>query len=150
MTIHTLSDPIDILLVEDNPGDVRLTKEAFSEIATETTITVVSDGTEALDVLSERCASATSTIPDLILLDLNLPRMSGFEFLETVEDDPDFANVPVLVLTSSKAAEDVHKSYQRSANAYLTKPTDPDRFVSVAKAVENFWFKQAALPPICS
>ena len=147
---HSLSDPVDILLVEDNPGDVRLTEEAFSEIATETTITVATDGTEALDSLSAQFVDTASSLPDLVLLDLNLPRMGGFEFLETVKNDPDFANIPVIVLTGSGAIEDVRESYQKSANAYLTKPTDPDHFVSIARAVENFWFKQAALPPICS
>lgn len=142
------SESIDILLVEDNPGDVRLTEEAFDAISTETNLSAVSDGNVALDSLSRRRDDSSKTLPDIVLLDLNLPRMGGFEFLEAIQDDPDFANLPVLVLTSSKADEDVRESYQKCANAYLIKPTDPDEFVSIARAVENFWFKQVALPPV--
>lgn len=152
MTVVTpsSSESIDILLVEDNPGDVRLTREAFSEVSTDTTLHAVSDGDKALKFLAQRTGESSPPSPDLVLLDLNLPRMGGLEFLETIQDDPDIPNLPVLVLTSSEAAEDVRESYQKSANAYLTKPTDPDEFVSIAQAVENFWFNRVALPPVYS
>lgn len=146
MTVVSPSETIDLLLVEDNPGDVRLTEEAFNEIATDITLHVAMDGADALEMLDDWRTDPSESIPDLVLLDLNLPRMGGFEFLETIRDDPDSTNLPVIVLTSSEATEDVQESYRKSANAYLTKPTAPDEFVSIARAVETFWFEQAALP----
>ncbi|WP_265111354.1 response regulator [Halosolutus halophilus] len=140
-------DSIDILLVEDNPGDVRLTEEAFDAVSTEVTLTVTIDGDEALETLAQRREDPPTPLPDLVLLDLNLPRMGGFEFLDTIRDDPELSNLPVLVLTSSEATEDVRESYQKCANAYLTKPTDPEEFVTIARAVEKFWFERATLPP---
>ncbi|MFC4543638.1 response regulator [Halosolutus amylolyticus] len=144
------ADSIDVLLVEDNPGDVRLTQEAFNAVTADISLHVTTDGLEALDCLSRLLEDPSASLPDLVLLDLNLPRMGGFEFLENVRSDSDLANLPVLVLTSSEATEDVRESYDRCANAYLTKPTDPDEFVTIAEAVVNFWFEQAALPPIPS
>lgn len=148
MSDLTTEEPIDILLVEDNPGDVRLTQLAFMEAEMDTRIHVVVDGDEVLDFLSDRTADDSAPFPDLVLLDLNLPRMGGLEVLDQIRDVPEFAHLPVLVLTSSKANEDVVSSYEHSANAYLTKPTDPDEFATLAKAVENFWFRRAQLPPI--
>lgn len=151
--------PVDILLVEDNPGDVRLVQEAFREASIETTFHVASDGRKALDFLRE-CRNSESeskesesdpvspSIPDLVLLDLNLPRVDGFAVLEEMRDDPEVPSPPVLVLTSSEDAEDIAKSYKRAANAYLTKPTSPDEFASLGTAIENFWFQQAELPPV--
>lgn len=157
----TPSLPIEILLVEDNPGDVRLVQEAFREAALETTFHVASDGRKALDFL-RACRSSESdseetkseseldspSSPDLVLLDLNLPRVDGFAVLEEMRDDPEIPSPPVLVLTSSEDAEDIAKSYKRAANAYLTKPTSPDEFASLGTAIENFWFQQAELPPV--
>ncbi|MFC6718157.1 response regulator [Natrialbaceae archaeon GCM10025810] len=148
MSESTTDEPVDILLVEDNPGDVRLTQLAFSESEMDTRIHVVVDGDEVLDVLHERADSDSAPFPDLVLLDLNLPRVGGLEVLERIRDVPEFAHLPVLILTSSRANEDVVSSYERSANAYLTKPTDPNEFATLAKAVENFWFRRAQLPPI--
>ncbi|MCU4974623.1 response regulator [Halobacteria archaeon AArc-m2/3/4] len=153
----TSSTPIDILLVEDNPGDVRLVQEAFREASLETTFHVASDGQKALNFL-RKCRESESesesdsetdlpTTPDLVLLDLNLPRVDGFAVLEEMRDDPEVSSPPVLVLTSSEDAEDIAKSYKRAANAYLTKPTSPDEFASLGTAIENFWFEQAELPP---
>ncbi|WP_242695536.1 response regulator [Halomontanus rarus] len=159
----TPSTPIEILLVEDNPGDVRLVQEAFREAALETTFHVANDGRKALDFLracqnpesdSEETESESESefdspsIPDLVLLDLNLPRVDGFAVLEEMRDDPEVPSPPVLVLTSSEDAEDIAKSYKRAANAYLTKPTSPDEFASLGTAIENFWFQQAELPPV--
>ncbi|WP_226006737.1 response regulator [Natrinema salinisoli] len=140
------NDPVSLLLVEDNPGDVRLIKEAFKSAGFATTFHTVSDGDAALEFLRER--AATEIGPDLILLDLNLPKTSGFEVLEGVRDDPKLPSVPVLVLTSSAATEDVVKSYELCANAYLTKPTDPDEFADIGRAVEAFWIDEATLPPL--
>ncbi|WP_247000115.1 response regulator [Halosolutus gelatinilyticus] len=144
------ADEVHVLLVEDNPGDVRLTQEAFAAVPTETTIHVATDGDEALEFLTERHANPSTAVPDLVLLDLNLPRMDGFEFLEAIQGEPAVATIPIIVLTSSEATEDVRESYAKCANAYLTKPTDPDAFVSIASAVERFWFDEAALPPVPS
>ncbi|MDF9747003.1 response regulator [Natrinema salsiterrestre] len=148
MSQSSSSDSVSLLLVEDNPGDVRLIKEAFKSAGFATTFHTVSDGDAALEFLREHAASETS--PDLILLDLNLPKTSGFEVLEGIRDDPKLPSVPVLVLTSSAATEDVVKSYELCANAYLTKPTDPDEFADIGRAVEAFWIDEATLPPLPS
>ncbi|ELY38391.1 response regulator [Natronorubrum tibetense] len=145
-----IDDPITVLLVEDNPGDVRLIRDAFEQLSTETTIHVATDGDEALEFLTECRDSDPDSVPDLVLLDLNLPRMTGLEFLETIKDDATLARIPVLVLTSSEAVEDVLDSYELSANAYLTKPTDPDEYAAMVEAVAEFWLQKAALPPIFS
>ena len=142
-----LEEPIDILLVEDNPGDVRLTQFAFSDIAIDAELVVATDGDEALEILSSRREEGNTALPDLILLDLNLPRMGGFEFLEAIQDDAELARIPILILTSSNACEDIVESYELAANAYLTKPTDPDEYTEMVEAVTDFWFRRAALPP---
>ncbi|QSW98773.1 response regulator [Haloterrigena alkaliphila] len=141
--------PVEILLVEDNPGDVRLTQEAFKELPTETRISVATDGDEALEALSER-RERGERLPDLVLLDLNLPRLSGLEFLEAIKERPALARTPVLILTSSEATEDVLESYELAANAYLTKPTDPDEYAAMVESVADFWFQRVALPPMPS
>lgn len=141
------AEPAQILLVEDNPGDVRLTKEAFKQGRIENALHVVSDGTEALDFLSQRGEYADAPRPDLILLDLNLPGKDGEDVLEELKDDPALRSIPVIVLTSSRAEEDVVKSYELHANAYLTKPVDPDEFIETVRAFEKFWFSVVRLPP---
>ncbi|QFU83819.1 response regulator [Natronorubrum aibiense] len=141
-------EPFELLLVEDNPGDIRLIQDAFDQLSIETTIHVTVDGNDALEFLSERYEREQAFVPDLILLDLNLPRMSGLEFLEAVQADSTFAPIPVLVVTSSAATEDILESYELAANAYLTKPTDPDEYAAMAEAVAAFWFQHAALPPL--
>ena len=143
-----LEEPIEILLVEDNPGDVRLTQEAFASISSETVIHVATDGDEALAFLESRRTEKSASVPDLVLLDLNLPRMSGLQFLEAVREEPPLARIPVLVLTSSEAVEDILESYELAANAYLTKPTDPSEYTAMVESVAEFWFQQAALPPL--
>ncbi|WP_436343854.1 response regulator [Natronorubrum sp. FCH18a] len=138
---------MQILLVEDNPGDVRLIQEAFREVDVETTFHTVHDGGTALELLRERQRTDSTTELDIALLDLNLPRIGGFEVLEEIKNDEELTAPPVLVLTSSKADEDVAKSYELCANAYLTKPSNPDEFTKLGKAVEAFWFEEATLPP---
>ncbi|OLZ41791.1 two-component system response regulator [Natrinema saccharevitans] len=146
-TAHTQSEPARILLVEDNPGDVRLTKEAFEQGRIENDLSVVSNGAEALDYLSRRGEYADAPRPDLILLDLNLPGKDGEDVLEDLKDDPKLRSIPVIVLTSSRAEEDIAQSYELHANAYLTKPVDPDEFIETVRAFEKFWFSVVRLPP---
>ncbi len=140
-------EPAQILLVEDNPGDVRLTKEAFKQGRIDNDLHTVSDGTEALAFLDQRGEYDDVPRPDLILLDLNLPRTGGEEVLEELKGDPELRSIPVIVLTSSRAEEDVVRSYELHANAYLTKPVDPDEFIDTVRAFETFWFSVVRLPP---
>ncbi|QFU82782.1 response regulator [Natronorubrum aibiense] len=140
-------EPAQILLVEDNPGDVRLTKEAFKQGRIENDLYVVSDGNEALEFLYQRGEYADAPRPDLILLDLNLPRKDGEDVLEELKEHSELRSIPVIVLTSSNAEEDVVRSYELHANAYLTKPVDPDEFIETVRAFEKFWFTVVRLPP---
>lgn len=135
-----------ILLVEDNPGDVRLIEEAFERSSFEASIDSVSDGDQALEYL-EACNDGIE-YPHLLLLDLNLPRTSGFTVLEELRDDPELSQIPVLVLTSSSTQEDIVKSYDLAANAYLTKPDGPNELVELVDTIESFWFDQVQLPPL--
>jgi len=145
---HTFqAEPAQLLLVEDNPGDVRLTKEAFEQGQIETDLHVVSDGNEALSFLSRDGEYTDVPRPDLVLLDLNLPGKDGENVLEELKDDPTLRSIPVIVLTSSSADEDIASSYERHANAYLTKPVDPDEFSQTVRAFEQFWFSVVRLPP---
>lgn len=141
------SEPADILLVEDNPGDVRLTKEAFTEIELDEELFVVNDGEEALDFVHRRGDYDDAPRPDLVLLDLNLPRVDGLEVLEDVKGDPELRSIPVVVLTGSEAEEDILESYDRHTNAYLTKPIDPEEFVDLVRSFESFWLSLVKLPP---
>lgn len=140
------SEPVDVLLVEDNPGDARLVEEAFEASEWGATLHTASSGDDALSFLSDR--RRAESYPDLLLLDLNLPRMDGFAVLEELREDPEHQRLPVLVLTSSGATEDVERSYELAANAYLTKPRSHDGFVSLVRAVEEFWFEAAHLPTV--
>ena len=140
-------DPADILLVEDNPGDVRLTREAFKDGQIDNTLHVTTDGTEALDFLHRRGGYADAPRPDIVLLDLNLPRTNGEEVLAEINDDPSLSRIPVIILTSSGAEEDVLASYERHASAYLTKPIDPEEFIEVVKAFKEFWLSVVRFPP---
>jgi two-component system, chemotaxis family, response regulator Rcp1 len=138
---------IDILLVEDNPGDVRLTREAFKEGKVVNTLHVVQDGVEALAFLRHEGAYVKSIHPDIILLDLNLPRMNGRELLANIKTDPELKRIPVVILTTSKSELDIIESYDLHANCYITKPVDMERFITVVKSIENFWFTVVKLPP---
>jgi chemotaxis family two-component system response regulator Rcp1 len=138
---------IEILLVEDSPGDVRLAKEALRDAKVRNSLHVVSDGVEAMAFLKGEGEYAGVPRPDVILLDLNLPRMDGREVLAKIKADPDLMRIPVIILTVSRAEEDVLKSYNLHANCYITKPLDLGAFLNVVKSVENFWLSIVTLPP---
>jgi CheY-like chemotaxis protein len=140
------SQPIEILLVEDDPGDVTLTREAFADYKIRNTLHVVSDGVEALDFLRRQGVHSNAPRPDLILLDLNLPRVDGREVLGAVKSDPSLATIPVVVLTTSDAEEDVLRSYRLHANAYVTKPVDFQQFIRVVQQVDEFFVQVVRLP----
>jgi two-component system response regulator len=137
---------IDILLVEDNPGDVELTKEALKDAKVATHLHVVEDGAAALDFLFKRGEHAHVPRPDLILLDLNLPKKDGREVLAEIKADPCLAKIPVVILTTSQADEDIIRAYQLHANCYITKPVDFRQFVKVIQSIEDFWLTVVKLP----
>jgi two-component system, chemotaxis family, response regulator Rcp1 len=139
--------PIEILLVEDNPGDVRLTQEALREGKVRNHLHVVADGIAAMAFLRREGQHAQAPQPDLILLDLNLPKKSGREVLAEIKEDPELRRIPVVILTVSKAEEDVLKSYNLHANCYITKPVNLDQFLEVVKSIEDFWLTVVMLPP---
>ncbi len=134
--------PIQLLLVEDNPGDVRLIRESLKENKFFAELTVCVDGQEAMDHLKD----PKNTVPDIILLDLNLPKKDGREVLKEIKSDNNLKTVPVVVLTSSNAEEDILKSYQNYANCFISKPVDLDNFLKVIKSIENFWLTIVKLP----
>ena len=139
--------PIEILLVEDNPADVRLTQEALREGKVKNSLNVARDGTEALAFLRRQGPHASAPRPDLILLDLNLPKKDGREVLAEIKSDDELKTIPVVVLTTSSAELDILKSYSLHANCYITKPVDLEQFVSVVKAIDDFWLTVVRLPP---
>ncbi len=138
---------VDILLVEDNAGDVRLAQEALKGSRAANRLFVVDDGVEAMDFLQQRGRHAGAPRPDLILLDLNLPRMGGREVLQKVKGDESLRRIPVVVLTISTADEDIARCYDRHANCYITKPLDYNQFVRILRAIEDFWLSTVTLPP---
>lgn len=140
------SRPVEILLVEDNPDDIDLTVEAFKESSTLSHLHVVEDGVQALAFLRRQGNYSSAPRPNLILLDLNLPRKSGYEVLQEVKADPELRQIPVVVLTTSSADNDVLRSYELAANCYITKPVDLDAFLSVVRVVDRFWRDVATLP----
>jgi chemotaxis family two-component system response regulator Rcp1 len=137
---------INILLVEDNAGDVRLIKEAFKDSRIENKFSVVYDGEKAMDYLYKRGEYADTPRPDIIFLDLNLPKKSGLEILAEIKSHPELRKIPVVILTTSSAAEHIQKSYGLYANCYVTKPVDYNQFADVVKVIEGFWFNVARLP----
>lgn len=141
------TEPVHVLLVEDNLADIRLTKEAFASIEKEVEFTVVKDGVEAVDYIQQHFREDTASRPDIILLDLNLPRADGFTVLETLNEELDYPPSPVLILSSSETEEDIAKSYRKCVNGYLTKPDDISDFMSMAQSIEEFWFEKVRLPP---
>ena len=145
MNDHTPDEPVDVLLVEDNPGDVRLAQEAFRATESEISFQVIGDGKEAATYF--RQPEDSEPCPDLVLLDLNLPRKDGLAVLEVVEEELDYPP-PVLVLSSSSAEADITASYASAANAYLTKPDAMPEFTSMAEAIERFWIDTAQQPPV--
>jgi CheY-like chemotaxis protein len=134
-------------MVEDNPGDVRLTIEALKEAKVRNNLHTVGDGVEAMAFLRREGRYAEAPRPDLVLLDLNLPKKTGREVLAEIKDDPDLRRIPVVILTVSQAEQDIVKSYNLHANCYITKPVDLDRFLEVVQSIENFWLTVVMLPP---
>ena len=143
----TTCGSIEILLVEDNPGDVRLTKEALKEGKVANLINVAIDGMDAVAFLKRAGKYANAPRPDLILLDLNLPKKNGREVLAEIKMDPELKHIPVVILTTSQAERDIIETYNLHANCYITKPVDLDQFINVVKSIENFWFTVVKLPP---
>ncbi|TWH41929.1 two-component system response regulator [Rhodococcus rhodochrous J38] len=138
--------PIDVLLVEDDPGDELMTREAFEDNKIGNTLHVVRDGEEALDFLYRRGEYENAPRPDLILLDLNLPKYDGRQVLEQVKSDSDLTDIPVVVLTTSAAEEDILRSYKLHANAYVTKPVDLDQFIRAVRQIDEFFVQVVRLP----
>jgi CheY-like chemotaxis protein len=138
---------IEVLLVEDDPGDVLMTREAFEDNKVRNTLHVVNNGVDALAFLRKQAPYADAPTPDLVLLDLNLPRMDGREVLAEIKADESLGRIPVVVLTTSEAEEDVLRSYQLHANAYVTKPVDFEQFVNVVRQVDDFFLTVVRLPP---
>ncbi len=144
---NNLGKPVEILLVEDNPGDARLAQEALKDSKIRNTLNVVADGLEATDYLYRRGKYANVSQPDLILLDLNLPRKGGHEVLHEIKNHPDLKRIPVVILTISRAEEDILKSYNLHANCYITQPLDMEQFNKVVQSIEDFWLTIVKLPP---
>jgi CheY-like chemotaxis protein len=140
------ANPVEILLVEDSLADVRLTEEAFRDAKVLNRMSVVTDGAEAMQFLRREGPHADAPRPDLILLDLNLPRKDGREVLKEIKDDPNLRRIPVVVLTTSRAEEDVLKAYNLHANCYITKPVDFTQFILVVRSIEGFWLSVVKLP----
>jgi two-component system, chemotaxis family, response regulator Rcp1 len=147
MTAGINLKPIEILLVEDSPGDVRLTIEALKEGKILNNLSVAQDGVEAMAFLRKEGKYVDAVRPDLILLDLNLPKMNGQEVLFEIKNDKKFVRIPVVILTNSKMEEDILKTYENHANCYILKPVDLDQFLGVVKSIENFWLDIVQLPP---
>ncbi|MBS9376306.1 response regulator [Rhodococcus sp. B50] len=140
------ASPIDVLLVEDDPGDELMTREAFEDNKIGNALHVVRDGEEALDFLYRRGPHIQAPRPDLILLDLNLPKYNGRQVLEKIKSDPDLSDIPVVVLTTSSAEEDIVRSYKAHANAYVTKPVDLDQFIGAVRQIDEFFVQVVRLP----
>jgi chemotaxis family two-component system response regulator Rcp1 len=144
---ETQAQPIEVLLVEDSPGDVRLTQEALKDTKVQIRLHVARDGTEAMAFLKREGKNAGAPRPDLILLDLNLPKKDGREVLQEIKESPAFKSIPVVILTTSLADADVVRSYMLHANCYITKPVDLKGFLTVVKAIDTFWFSVVKLSP---
>ena len=142
--------PVELLLVEDNPGDVELTRLALEDGKVRNNLHVVADGEEAMAFLRQEGSHAGARRPDLVLLDLNLPKKDGHEVLTEIKADPDLCNIPVIVLTTSEAEKDVLSAYEQRANAYIVKPVDLDQFFHVVRSIEGFWLTVVRLPPVPS
>jgi len=145
--IDTQGEPVEILLAEDNPGDVKLTRKALEQGKIINNLHVVTDGVEAMAYLRQEGEYADRPRPDLVLLDLNMPRKDGREVLQDIKSDDDLRRIPVVVMTSSQAEEDIVQSYDLHANAYVTKPIDFDGFLDVVGSLEDFWLSVVKMPP---
>jgi CheY-like chemotaxis protein len=143
----TEARPIEILLIEDSPSDTELTVEALKEAKVRNSLSVVEDGVQAIEFLRHQGVYADAPRPDLILLDLNLPRKDGREVLAEIKSDPDLKMIPVIVLTTSRADQDILRAYELNANCYITKPVDFDKFLKVVHSIEAYWLLIVTLPP---
>ena len=141
---------IQILLVEDNEGDILLTLEAFKEMKVKSNVAVVKDGVEAIEFLKKQGQYADSTIPHLILLDINMPKLNGIEVLDFIKKEVKLKKIPVIMLTTSSSEADIAECYEKSANCFITKPLDFGKFLAVVQAIESFWFTVAQLPKTTS
>lgn len=146
MNIQEIGKPIHVLMVEDNPDDVILTREALADAKIKIDLDVVEDGVEALAYLRREREYAAISLPDLVLLDLNLPKKRGDEVLQEIKGDPALRRIPVVILTTSASEEDILKSYNLHANCYITKPVDFDQFSRVVRTIKDFWFTVVKLP----
>ena len=144
---RTNAQPLEVLLVEDSPGDVRLTKEALKDAKVHINLRVVRDGIDAMAFLMREGEYATAPRPDLILLDLNLPRKDGREVLREIKENQELKSIPVVILTTSASEADILRSYLLHANCYITKPVNLDGFLTVVKSIDNFWLSVVKLPP---
>jgi len=150
-SIGTNAAAIEVLLVEDSPGDVRLTREAFKDAKVHINLSVASDGAEAMAFLNREGNNANAPRPDLILLDLNLPKKDGREVLAELKESSVLKSIPVVILTTSASETDIQGSYQNHANCYITKPVDLEGFLKVVKSIDNFWLSVVRLPSVpCS
>nr|WP_193198104.1 response regulator [Nostoc sp. MG11] len=147
MSLELAIMPIEVLLVEDNPGDAQLTRIALEDSKISIHLNVVEDGVEAMAFLRKQEKYATAAHPDIVLLDLNLPKKDGREVLAEIKTDVNLRRIPVVILTTSQAEEDILKAYNLAANCYITKPVDFDQFVKIVQSIENFWFAIVKLPP---
>ena len=147
MNPKNATKPIEILLVEDSPADILITREAFQDARLLNTIHVAEDGIQALEFLRREGSHASAPRPDLILLDLNLPSKNGREVLAEIKENPEFKSIPVVILTTSNADEDILKAYDLHANCYVVKPVGFDNFLKAVQSIENFWFSVVKLPP---
>lgn len=147
MTEYRDGDPVEILLIEDNPGDVQLTRMAFEDGRVNNDLHVVRDGEQALDFLFERGEYTDASTPDIVLLDLNLPKIDGHEVLKEIRNDDALHHLPVVILTSSEDEEDIVRSYELNSNAVITKPVEASDFLEVVETFEEFWFTVVQLPP---
>jgi chemotaxis family two-component system response regulator Rcp1 len=146
MISHERQRPIEVLLIEDNPGDVRLLQEAFRELQANIHLRVAKDGAEGIDVVEKESLNSAWACPDLILLDLNLPKISGHDVLARIKSNPQTRCIPVIVLTSSRAEVDVRRAYESHANAYLRKPSSLEGLIAAAQHIKNFWMECVTLP----
>jgi chemotaxis family two-component system response regulator Rcp1 len=144
---RTSAQPLEVLLVEDSPGDVRLTKEALKDAKVHINLRVVRDGIDAMAFLMREGEYATVSRPDLILLDLNLPKKDGREVLKEIKENPELKSIPVVILTTSASEADILRSYLLHANCYITKPVNLDGFLTVVKSIDSFWLSVVKLPP---
>ena len=143
---YTLKRTIQVLLVEDNESDVRLFREAFKDVKLDNNITVIKDGSEVISYLTETEENSKEILPDIIFLDLNLPRKNGIEILKEIKNNDKLKTIPIIMLSTSNSSQDIEKCYESHANSYIIKPVDFDKFIYIIKTIETYWLTIAQLP----